>query len=96
MCRSASVLLLLLLPVLTGTVWSALRHTYLVHPEPKSTPQLMIPRRKSLISSVCFPTLVTLLLIGVSQQAVANESGLNFISVKGPELLNMVRVHKVI
>lgn len=36
---------------------------------------------------------VTLLLIGVSQQAVANESGLNFISVKGPELLNMVRIH---
>ena len=24
------------------------------------------------------------------QQAVANESGINFISVKGPELLNMV------
>lgn len=26
-------------------------------------------------------------------QAVANESGLNFISVKGPELLNMVRAN---
>lgn len=37
-------------------------------------------------------TLVTL-LTGVSPQAVANESGLNFISVKGPELLNMVRIH---
>ena len=26
----------------------------------------------------------------VSKQAIANESGINFISVKGPELLNMV------
>lgn len=29
-------------------------------------------------------------------QAVANESGINFISVKGPELLNMVRDYKSI
>ncbi len=26
-------------------------------------------------------------------KAVANEAGINFISVKGPELLNMVRSH---
>lgn len=38
-----------------------------------------------------FLLVLTSLLIGVSRQAVANESGLNFISVKGPELLNMVR-----
>ncbi len=29
-------------------------------------------------------------VLSLSLQAVANESGLNFISVKGPELLNMV------
>jgi len=29
-----------------------------------------------------------------SFQAIANESGINFISVKGPELLNMVRAKK--
>ena len=29
-------------------------------------------------------------------QAVANESGINFISVKGPELLNMVRIQIVL
>ena len=27
-------------------------------------------------------------------QAIANESGINFISVKGPELLNMVGVNR--
>ena len=29
-------------------------------------------------------------LLPLSLQAIANESGINFISVKGPELLNMV------
>lgn len=28
-------------------------------------------------------------------QAIANETGINFISVKGPELLNMVRLFLV-
>ena len=30
-----------------------------------------------------------------SLQAIANETGINFISVKGPELLNMVRLFLV-
>ena len=37
-----------------------------------------------------FPIILTGRSIFLSVQAIANESGINFISVKGPELLNMV------
>ena len=37
-----------------------------------------------------FPIILTGRSIFFSLQAIANESGINFISVKGPELLNMV------
>lgn len=50
-------------------------------------------RDPHVIISDCYYSIVYLsyLYIFVSfYQAVANESGLNFISVKGPELLNMV------